>query len=414
MRMCPARFASDVATARARPVPSPAMQRRAESVDIVMAGTFAAWRLGTLQARALPLARELTSRGIRSAIVTVPWDMPGEAGVVDVIDGVSLTNTSATGVTSFPAAVLQQARAIRALRPQAVHVFKPKGYGGLAGKLLSGSTPLLVDSDDWEGDGGWNQAGNYSVLQRRLFDWQERNLLRDAVAVTAASQLLACRAIALRARTPHQVTWVPNGLADRWAKQLFEARKPMPVAVGLPPTIVLYSRFAEFAHDWLPRYLASLSAFLSADTSVVVRIIGGEPARDIGKANLVLDQMGYVAWNRIPELLGSSDIAIYPYADSLIARSKNSVKLLELMAAGCAVVASEVGDVPAVAGGCAVLLHRSDPEEFAESTVRLLRDPDRISRLSEAARARVLQQFSVQASADRLVTAYRQAGVTAS
>jgi hypothetical protein len=110
-----------------RPVPSTTMQTRVTSteIDIAMVGTFAAWRLGTLQARALPFARELGKRGVRCAIVTVPWDMPTEAGVSDVIGGVSIYNTRSSGVATFPLAVGMQVRMLDRLKPRVVHVFKP-------------------------------------------------------------------------------------------------------------------------------------------------------------------------------------------------------------------------------------------------------------------------------------------------
>jgi glycosyltransferase involved in cell wall biosynthesis len=379
-------------------------------VDIVMAGTFSAWHLGTLQARALPFAHELQSRGLRCAIVTVPWDMPSESGVIDTIANVELRNTTATGVTSFPLAVVQQAALIRALQPRLVHVFKPKGYGGLAGRLRPRGLPLVIDSDDWEGDGGWNQHGNYSALQRRLFNWQERTLLQSADAVTAASHLLKRRALTLRHAPPETVSWVPNGLAGGWLRRLSSARANAQAADDAP-TVLLYSRFAEFPADWLPRYLGRLSAGLAPDACANVILVGDSVHVDIGYRNVCINHMGYVAYTRLPEVLGRADIAIFPYADSLIARSKNSVKLLELMAAGCAVIASGTGDVPAVAGDAAILLDSSEPATFAAATVDLQRNAQRIRRLSSAAELRVQQQFSIAAVTGRLIDAYCRTGV---
>jgi len=375
-----------------------------------MVGTFAAWRLGTLQARALPFARELRNHGVRSAIVTVPWDQPTEAGVRDAIRGVPLLNTRAAGVTSFPVAVAQQIRLVTELHPRAVHVFKPKGYGGLTGWMLRRRLPILVDSDDWEGDGGWNQHADYSLPQRRLFDWQERRLLRDARGVTAASHLLAKRASILRGSTD-SVAWVPNGLDDGWAAQLAAARQEANGSNRSQPTIVLYSRFAEFPADWLPNYLHCLSKELEPHESVRLALVGSADYPGTGYSNVEIDQMGYVAHASIPSVLGAADIAIYPYSDTLISRSKNSVKLLELMAGGCAIVAADVGDVPAVGGDAIVVSASSDPQSFARVTLQLVRDPARRSRLQLAAQRRAMDHFSVAAVTNRLVAAYRKAGV---
>ncbi len=406
-------FRCDVAMAGVSLVPSLVMRSATNKrhVDIVFAGTFAAWRLGTLQARALPFARELTARGIRCAIVTVPWDMPSESGVVDTVSKVEIVNTAATGVLSFPVAVSQMSRQIRALRPRAVHVYKPKGFGGLAGRILSHHAPLIIDSDDWEGDGGWNQHGGYSVFQRRLFDWQERTLLRSATAVTAASHLLRRRALALRDSPSDSVAWVPNGLDKGWAQRISSARSDLPGSDLNTSTIVLYSRFAEFPDDWLPRYLTRLSAVLPRSARSTVLTVGESAQFRSGFGNLDLHQLGYVAYERLPEILGRADIAIFPYTDSLIARSKNSVKLLELLAAGCAVIAPAIGDVPAVASDAACLIESSEPEAFAEASLKLHRSPQLVRRLSSAAQDRVVDHFTVAAITDRLIDSYRDAGV---
>ena len=76
-------------------------------------------------------------------------------------------------------------------RPDVIHVFKPKGYSGLAGLVLSAlRRPWVLDTDDWEGRGGWNARNPYPAPQRALFQWQETTLPRLAGAVTVASRTL--------------------------------------------------------------------------------------------------------------------------------------------------------------------------------------------------------------------------------
>ena len=114
-------------------------------------------------------------------------------------------------------------RAVRAWRPDVAHVFKPKGPSGLAGALLwaargrgaagaqreapagrratgSAVPRIVIDSDDWEGPGGWNDdpRAAYSPLQRRFFAWQERFGLSHADAWTVTSECLRQRAIGFR------------------------------------------------------------------------------------------------------------------------------------------------------------------------------------------------------------------------
>jgi glycosyltransferase involved in cell wall biosynthesis len=375
--------------------------------DIVMLGTFSAWRLGTLQARALPFARELRRRGISTAIVTVPWDVPAEAGLRQSIDGVPLINTRRTAQLAAPLAIAELLTWIRRFRPRLVHAFKPKGFSGLASRIIPRHIPVVIDSDDWEGDGGWNRRGGYGLVQRRVFEWQERSLLEGAPAVTAASTLLARRARALRqCRATDAVWYVPNGIDADWVARLSAPEIARCVPPDAPPVIVLYSRFAEFDSRWLPTFATELDDAL--DSPAVLRIIG-EPVDAIRLEGryLRIDGHGYVARDELPCLLGTSSVAIYPYADSLIGRSKQSVKLLELMAAGCPVVASDIGDVARTVGEAGVALQSSDPRTYAATVCHLLGDHARIKDMRRAGPARVRERFDVSRLTNPLVEAYR-------
>ena len=372
------------------------------SYDIVMLGTFGLWRLGTLQARALSFARELAARGYHCAIVTSPWDMPSERGVVEVRDDVLIVNTRSASAATIPA-VRQQLDAVRQLRPRLVHLFKPRGFGGLAARRLLGRAPVIVDSDDWEGDGGWNRQGHYSLAQRRLFDWQERTLLRDADGVTAASTLLEHRAIALRGGS-RGVWRLPNGLSPSWIDTLANAREMSensPGPASEPPTVLLYSRFEEFEPAWPDRFAHALRAQCRA---VRIIAVGGGGSREI-------EQLGYVARHRLPDVLGRSSLAVFPYQDSIITRSKQSVKLLELMAAGCAVVASDVGDVATVLGSAGRVVPGHDPVCFASASAELLADAETRRILGEASRQRVREHFSIPTIVDDLVGVYAGYGL---
>ncbi|HUG17301.1 MAG TPA: glycosyltransferase [Thermomicrobiales bacterium] len=374
-----------------------------------MLGTFSAWRLGTLQARALPLAIALRGLGVRSAIVTVPWDRPSERGVIDSISGIPVVNTRAVSPALAALAMAEQRATLRALRPRLVHVFKPKGFGGFTA-ALERSVPLLVDADDWEGDGGWNRQGSYSVLQRRLFDRQERRLQRDADGVTAASTLLTHRARQLRAhRHPESVYHLPNGLPSEWFTQLRDAGMQREVSdPHANRRIVLYSRFAEFADDWLSRFAVELDGHLLSRVELCVVGETTDQLTGIGFEFLEVNQLGYVARNQLPHVLGSSCIAVFPFDDSLVTRSKNSVKLLELMAAGCAVVATDTGDIARTLGAAGVLVSGSDPAVMADEVARLLDNSTARSAHAALGPRRVQAQFLIEKTAATLRHVYER------
>src|SRR5207248_7781887 len=88
---------------------------------------------------------------------------------------------------------------------------KPKGLAGAAGRLLlgKGNIPIVLDCDDWEGWGGWNDVSHYSWIVKEWIDWQERSFIRRAPAITVASGVLADRAYSF-GKSYEQVFHVPN------------------------------------------------------------------------------------------------------------------------------------------------------------------------------------------------------------
>jgi hypothetical protein len=190
-----------------------------DSLHIVMLAPFGIRPKGTLSARMLPLAQALTRRGHTVEIVAPPVQNPQDAGRSDIYNGVQVSHT-ALPTLSGPAGVAQQVlsllRPALSARPDVLHLFKPKGYSGLSALLaqaLSPGLPLVVDTDDWEGWGGWNDLLPYPRLAKTMFAWQERDLPRRAAAVTVASRTLQSQVWGFGV-PPDRVFYVPNGVAE--------------------------------------------------------------------------------------------------------------------------------------------------------------------------------------------------------
>src|SRR5579859_8033874 len=173
---------------------------------------------GTASARALPLAQALAARGHTVRLIVPPWDDPSAppAGRITQAAGVEVVELPrprpglpGAGLVGWPAALL---RAALGGRPDVVHVFKPKAYAGLAGLGLAAlRRPWVLDTDDWEGRGGWNTLNPYSPAQRAFFQWQETTLPRLAGAATVASRTLQTQLWG-RGVPPGRVFYLPNGV----------------------------------------------------------------------------------------------------------------------------------------------------------------------------------------------------------
>src|SRR6185437_2287820 len=105
------------------------------------------------------------------------------------------------------------------------------------------------------------------------------------------------------------------------------------------PAILLYTRFVEFEPGMVVRVLSLVrQSFPTATLLVVGASAGGAAETEVRAAARhagVADAIVWHGWadpGDIPELAGSCDVAIHPFDDNLVNRSKCSVKLLELMA----------------------------------------------------------------------------------
>ncbi|MDW8404724.1 glycosyltransferase family 4 protein [Chloroflexus sp.] len=375
---------------------------------IAMIAPFGIRPKGTLLARMLPLAQALRRRSHTVAIVAPPVHNPADGGTTRDYAGVTVTHTPAPPIGGLPAAlwhIVALWQSARRLRPDIIHLFKPKGFGGLA-VLARGRVPLVVDCDDWEGAGGWNDLLPYPPPAKALFAWQERDLPRRAGAVTVVSHTLETLVWAMGV-PPQRVFYLPNGAAPT------EPPLPQPTP---HPTIVLYTRFWELDLDEVAAALAIIYR-VRPDTRLLLIGKGerGEEQRLLALAAAqgwaaMIDNRGWQEPAAIPQLLASADVALAPIRDTLVNRARGMAKLVELMAAGLPIVASDVGAArDYLAPDAGILVPAGDAQALASSTIELLTDATARARLRTAviAAARRLDWNNLAPIAE---AAYRQAG----
>jgi glycosyltransferase involved in cell wall biosynthesis len=126
----------------------------------------------------------------------------------------------------------------------------------------------------------------------------------------------------------------------------------------------------------------------------------------------IADRLVYVDWvkpGELPAYFAAADVAIYPYDDTLINRTKCSVKLIDLMAAGVPVVADDVGQNGEYIehGVSGLLVPPGETDAFANSVVKLLRDESLRAKLGRGAQKRVFEEFNWARLVARVEEAYR-------
>jgi len=377
---------------------------------IVMVGPFGLHPKGTMSVRALPLAKALAARDYKVDIILPSWHSPEDSGKSWEEEGVGIFNVPLPpripGVWHLWLAG-RMLRRLLALNPDVVHCFKPKAYSGIVALSLWGLQRLgvftgriVVDSDDWEGNGGWNEIGEYSTLQRIVFAWQERWGLLHANAITVASRALETLVWSLGV-APATVHYLPNGsvtgkLAEGdgdWVRDQY----------GLEghPVILLYTRFFEFSTERLAEIMRRVVAQAPQVRLLIVgRGLFGEEERFLDLAHAAgIDSAvlyaGWVEYKDRADYFAASDVAIYPYDDTLINRTKCSVKLVELLAAGLPVVADRVGqNSEYIKDGVSGILVEDSINAYANAVVRLLSDAELRSRLGAAAQRSVRCEYN--------------------
>jgi glycosyltransferase involved in cell wall biosynthesis len=391
---------------------------------ITMLAPFGIRPKGTLSARMLPLAQALTRRGHCISIIAPPVQNPQDAGRRDIYAGVSVTHTP---LLTLPGAagVAQQVRSLLSAAlaecPDVLHLFKPKGYSGLAAllaRVIRPNLPLVVDTDDWEGWGGWNDLLPYPRSAKALFAWQERDLPCRANAVTVASRTLQAQVWGFGV-PPERVVYLSNGVEKLgigdWRLGSRHSQSLVPNSAS--PTMLLYTRFWEFDVRDL---IAALVPIVAGCPGVRLLVIGrGERGEEHDLLRLAeraglapaIDYRGWVEPHAIPALLASADLALVPMDDTLINRARSSAKLLELMAASLPIVAGRVGQVAEYIedNHCGLLVTPGDPAALARAALALLAEPALRERLGQAARARVAQHYTWDRLAPAAERAYKLA-----
>ncbi|HIJ96101.1 MAG TPA: glycosyltransferase family 4 protein [Desulfuromonadales bacterium] len=392
-------------------------------MKIVFLAPFGIRPKGTVIARMLPLAAGLQVLGHEVVIVAPPYTNPEDSGKTELLRGVLLVNVVLPTCGKLCGAFLltwRMYRAALAENPDIVHLFKPKGYGGLAAMLHISLqrigirlAPLFVDTDDWEGNGGMNDLISYSLLEKRLFAFQEQWLTRRSVGVTAASRTLEGLSGNMGVAA-ERILYLPNGVVATPAGDGARIRHKLHIPAGAP-VAVLYTRFFEFDQERLYRVFAGI---VRRVPDVRFLVVGkgrkGEEERleaaacDRGFAEALV-MTGWIEPVEIPDYLAAGSVAIYPLDDTMVNRAKCPAKLTELLSAGIPVVADRVGQAHEyiMHGISGTLCDPDAPDQMVDETVRLLQHRETAVQRGSEGKRHILAHFNWSEAAVKLDTFYR-------
>ena len=393
-------------------------------MNIIMIGPFAFKPKATVSVRAFFMARSLVKSGHRVTILMPPYDNLADSGRVWEQEGVRLENMTVRRNDTWSQLVvpLRMARRAVHLCPDVVHIFKPIGYSGLAGIYLRrfSRQSLVLDTDDWEGTGGWNDVNPYPALWKRLFDWQERWLARHADAVTVVSRTLQTQVWGFGVN-PAQVVYLPNGPdADlREQAQASDAQKAevrARLGVGEAPLAMFLGNIPFGTDlDLAIDAVARIGERLPAARLVIAGLGDGLPALQAhAQATGMADRVIFPGWiehTQVPIYLAAADAFVNPYRDTLINRAKCAVKVVSAMAMGKAVITSRVGESLTYIedGHSGLLTEPGSVDDLARALLAALSDREWAAELGRNAQQRIWEKFDWDVRVGEVERAYQLA-----
>jgi len=383
-----------------------------------MIGPFGLHPKQTMRSRALPLAKELSRRGHEVCLFMPPWHTPKEADKTWQEEGVALRYVPLGG--GVPGISWRLVREALAWKPDVVHGFKPKAYSGLVlwwlWQFHRRRLRMVLDTDDWEGWGGWNEREPYTAVQKHFFAWQEQWGLTHCHSLTVASRALETIALS-RGVPPARIVYVPNGpgIGDQLSENSNRLTDYRPPITDHRPTLLLYTRFFEFE---VSRLAAILSGVHTAVPHLRILLVGQSlfnadmfHFKELLALGGVLEDItdaGWVEPEKLPAVLSQAEVGIYLMDDTLLNRTKCPVKLADMLSVGIPVVAEAVGQVPeyVIHGRTGLLRPSGDVDGIIEDLAYLLQNPAERQRLAAGAVEHIRTYFSWEQLAARLESAY--------
>lgn len=285
-------------------------------------------------------------------------------------------------------------RQLRARRIDILHAHKHGSniYAAIIGRLAR--TPVIIATEH-----SWSYEG------RPLRRFLDRHVIgRLSSAFVAVSSADAARMVQVERVPPRRVRTIPTGLLPRdTGDGTSPAARRLRIELGLPDDSPVIGAVCALRREKALDVLLAAHAIVvdSSPTAHLVIVGDGELRGELESeaSRLGLTGRAHFLGHRrdVPALLDQMDVMCVSsdFEGSPLA-------LIEAMAAGCGIVATNVGGVPDIAPNrfAALLVPPRDPRALATAVLRLLQNPELRATLGANARRRASERYSFDRVAD--------------
>lgn len=339
---------------------------------ILIIAPFALTPKGTVQSRIVPISKILEKKKYKIDILVPPYDNSEFSNkIIHVSPNIKIINLPVRedihirfnlkfAYNSFSLIYsLFKFLITESNKYNLIWIFKPKGLSGLAAQLLIAlRKEYYLDTDDWEGDGGWNDKAKYNSFFKNIFKYQEKFLLRKAKVVTVASRALETICLSLGVKK-ESLFYLPNGYEvldnnsfvgqeNLTIKTRNSIRKQLSIKND-EIVFLYYSRFFEFSIDETIRYLSVIFEESNKTKLLIIgKGINGEEETIVKGLLKYKRRFHYLGWqtpDMIRKYFSICNVGLYFFDDNLINRTKCPAKLVEMLSFGIPVIGSNIGQI---------------------------------------------------------------------
>lgn len=346
----------------------------------------------------LELSRGLAAAGHDVIIANIASGAGRRAKLLELAAGAGISSHEIPCGGRFdPRAALRLRRFVKSNGVQIVHShgYKADFYAGLA--RLGSRMKLVATCHNWPG----------TSTTTRCYRWLDKIVIRGFDRVAVVSRRLLGE-ISGSLATPSRVTLIANGIeAHVPAREKREAAK---AALGISPearVIGTLGRLSpEKGYDILLKALPGVFRRFPAAVCVMAGDGPGRAGLEAAARGLGIAERVRFTGNRddVPDLLGMYDVFVQPSLTEGL-----PMALLEAMGAEKPVVATAVGEVPAVVTQeTGILVKAGSAEALEKALSRLLADEGEARSMAKLAGERIRREYSLGRMTNDYVELYNE------
>ncbi|MBU0667152.1 MAG: glycosyltransferase family 4 protein [Nanoarchaeota archaeon] len=269
--------------------------------------------------------------------------------------------------------------------------------------------PVHYDWDDWEyAIYNWDPP---SKIYGQYINFMEQTIPKLADTVSVASNHL--RKLALKAGVSKENIFDSHVGADLEKFHPKNKGDEIRLKYKIKCPFIIYlgqlhgGQYAEL-------FLKAAKLVLKEYKNTKFMIVGGGhylPTLKQKNHELGLDKevifVGYTKYDDVPKYLAAADICVAAFEDNNITKCKSPLKIVEYLAAGKAIVASDVGEVKRMLGDSGIAVKAGDEKAIAKGIIRFLTDKRFKKKSEKKARKRAEEEYNWQVTAKNLEKAYK-------